>query len=194
MNISVRYESKRGCGYRKEGGLYLVAGGLTDSCQKLPIPLGVCPCCHAGIKPSRGWTWVSKRLIEDAPCRKEGCTGCHPFDGSVDKFGLLWVGEKFYGSPYDFNKEALRMGISRRIAAVPKDFVVGETWVLLAHRKCILKDEEYTPGIFCVFKPSTIEYIVKDDDTEEKLQSMEKRGITLVHVIPEEKRQKSLEL
>lgn len=281
MNIRTSIEQKRGCGHRHQGGLYLVSGGLFDACHKLPIPLTVCPCCHAGVKPSRGWTWVGYQLIKDAPCSKPGCTGCHPFDGSIQKFGLLWIGEKFYKHPYDFNKEALGQGISRRIANVPKDFVLGETWVLLAHRKGIreasdillLKKDDFEPGpeegiekdlyahadedgffavaitkktrgikkygdviaerltqatgisftrdsisqhvfhadknalnkmiwekdmfnytkaIFCVFKPTAIEYVVKDDDTEEYLESLEKRGISLVKVIKEEDAQLEL--
>ena len=36
-------------------------------------------------------------------------------------------------------REASKMGVSRRITAVPRDFVVGETWVLLGHRKAIEK-------------------------------------------------------
>ena len=51
-------EAKRGCGYRKVGGLYLVSDGLGIPCDRLPITLEVCPCCGAGIKPARGWTWV----------------------------------------------------------------------------------------------------------------------------------------
>ncbi len=199
MNIITSYEEKRGCGYRKQGGLYLVSGSLSDSCQKLPIPLIVCPTCHAGVKPSRGWTWVGFQLIKDAPCTKliedfhkdaYPCTGCPPFDGSVERFGLLWIGEKFYKTPYEFNKEAITQGISRRINYIPKDFVLGETWVLMAHRKCIPDGEDFIPGIFCVFRPTTIEYIVKDDDTDEHLESLEKRGISLVRI---KKRQLKIE-
>ncbi len=184
MNIRDSYEEKRGCGYRKDGGLYLVSGSLSDSCGKLPIPLNVCPTCNAGIKPSRGWTWVGFGLIKDVPCSKKGCTGCYPFDGSVERFGLIWVGEKFYPTTYEFNREAIRQGISRRISAIPNEFVLGETWVLLAHRKCIDSDEDNTPGIFCVFQPTAIEYAVKEDDSEEKLEKLEKRGITLIRVHP----------
>jgi len=56
--IEVRYESKRGCGWRKPGGLYLMADGPAELCGKLPIPLEICPSCGGGIKLSRGWTWV----------------------------------------------------------------------------------------------------------------------------------------
>lgn len=32
-------EARRGCGYRKAGGLYLVASGMGSPCHRLPIPL-----------------------------------------------------------------------------------------------------------------------------------------------------------
>lgn len=173
-----------------------MAGSIGEPCGKLPIPLTVCPCCHAGIKPARGWTWVDYELIREAPCSIEGCKGCYPFDGSVQRFGLLWIGEKFYPTPESFKKECAAMGISRRISAIPKDFKLGETWVLVAHRKAIRYDTiewagpepvdetKWTSGIFQAFKPTAIEYVVKEGDTEEKLEFLEKRGITLVRVHP----------
>jgi len=97
---------------------------------------------------------------------------------------LIWVGGKFY-STKSFLNEAVKMGISRRISVVPKDFVLGETWVLLAHRETPIEGHEETkPAIFSVFRPERIEYIVKPDDPEEKLERLEKRGITLVDVKP----------
>lgn len=51
-------EPKRGCGYRKVGGLYLAGSGIARPCDRMPIPLGICPCCGNGFKFSRGWTWV----------------------------------------------------------------------------------------------------------------------------------------
>jgi hypothetical protein len=51
-------EARRGCGYRKVGGLYLVGSGLGHGCDRLPIPLEICQCCGQGIKQTRGWTWV----------------------------------------------------------------------------------------------------------------------------------------
>jgi hypothetical protein len=77
------------------------------------------------------------------------------------------------------------MGISRRISAIPRKFKLGETWVALAHRKVIevtLADPK--AAIFHVFKPHAIEYVVKEDDNEEKLKRLADRGITLVRVIP----------
>jgi hypothetical protein len=122
-----------------------------------------------------------------------------PLESGVGHAGLLWVGEQFYGTPEDFQEEAGRMGISRRITVVPRDFVLGETWVLLAHRKGSSHIEErvqfqdgfriessvavYVPAIFSVFKPIAVEYVVKGDETQEQLVRLEQRGITPVKVI-----------
>jgi len=51
----------------------------------------------------------------------------------------MWVGVKFYKTPDAFMSEARSMGISRRITAVPRDFVVGKTWVLIAHPNAITR-------------------------------------------------------
>src|SRR5256885_1602330 len=56
MRVSV--EGARGCGYRKEGGLYLVSGELSEPCPLLPFETSVCPTCGEGVKPARGFTWV----------------------------------------------------------------------------------------------------------------------------------------
>ncbi len=200
--ITKKVETARGCGYRKKGGLYLVTNGVRAQCGKLPIPLTVCPCCGAGIKFSRGFTWVTGALFESAECKAESlredlCYHC-PFSqfNQSTKFGLMWVGEKFY-TPDEFVNEAMIKGISKRIAAVPHDFKIGETWILLAHIKAIEKNEpvekfEYkylppvvthSPGIFYAFKPSAIEYVITGSETEDQLTAMEKRGITLIDVV-----------
>jgi len=184
MNIELRIEGRRGCGYRKPGGLYLISLGEFHPCGKLPIPLEVCPTCGNGIKPSRGWTWVNATaLTADRQCSlQEQCATC-PLSMPLGRVGLLWIGEKFYRSPQQFLDEAGRMGVSRRIAAIPRDFKLGETWVFVAHRKGIENpDKSYTPAVFQVFRPQRIEYVVKDDDSEEKLKRLTERGITLVRV------------
>jgi hypothetical protein len=63
FTIENRVEAKRGCGYRKPGGTYLVSDSLGRECGKLPIPLDVCPTCHAGFKPTQGWTWVNGTVL-----------------------------------------------------------------------------------------------------------------------------------
>jgi hypothetical protein len=114
------------------------------------------------------------------------------------QMGLMWVGEKYYNTAEKFTREGHSMGVSKRIAHVPRDLVVGETWVLLAHSKTIVRYEplvvdgvahpdkiapHWYPGIFQAFKPSRIEYVVKGTETEDELNAMEKRGITLINVI-----------
>lgn len=199
MTIITKVESARGCGYRKKGGLYFVTDGRGKHCGKLPIELNVCPCCGEGIKFSRGFTWVTGALIGSRECdidpalfEIDQCGSC-PFNVTDPnkKFGLMWVGEKFY-SPDAFTIEAAQKGISKRIASIPNNFKVGETWVWLAHIKAIkipFTNElnqpciEHRPGIFYAFRPTRIEYVITGNETEPELDAMEKRGITLVHVV-----------
>ena len=194
--ITTLRESVRGCGYRKAGGLYLVTDGLSAACGLLPIPLTVCPTCHGGIKPSRGWTWIQPQALfgeEIADkCYAQHCASCPisiPNRFEIDRAGLLWIGGSFYERPSDWLVEAQKMGVSRRISAVPRDFVVGETWVYIAHRKAIERQpwedatvEKYTPGIIGVVCPQRLEYVVTGDETAEELAAKEARGITLVKV------------
>jgi len=205
--VTVLREEARGCGYRKPGGVYLVGDGPSDSCGRLPLPCDKCPCCGAGIKPARGWTWIDLRaLVADAdPCRRSGCAAdtesqiypdyqC-PLDGHVERAGLIWVGTQHYKDPATFLQEAQRMGVSRRLRAVPKDFKVGETWVLLAHRnhpvaadgKTADVDEgevgeaqeetKTAPMIFSVFRPMRIEQVLRGDETVEEIDALVKREI-----------------
>jgi hypothetical protein len=205
INIEVRHEARRGCGYRKQGGLYMVSGKMGVPVPCLPVPLHVCPTCNQGVKPSRSFQWIKPGLLFPDLAN---CKDCSPDKYSViperdqycpmggaleaDRAGLLWVGEKYY-SIDSFTKEAAQMGVSRRLSAVPKDFKIGEHWVFLAHRKAVKafgvpghdpKKDVYTPGVFSIFKPTAIEYVVKPKDTKKKLKSLQKRGITLVDVIP----------
>jgi hypothetical protein len=205
-------EAARGCGYRQPGGLYLVADEPSEACPKLPVETSTCPCCGVGIRPARGYTWVDADMLLKP--EKHGSIEhdvlCPLGSGrSLGRAGLIWIGERFYPSPAAFLSEASRMGISRRITAVPRDFEIGETWVLLAHKRAIQQRcdhcEEYArggglwadaeceecggdgvlwkPGVFTLFQPSAIEYIVRGDETDEELEALEKRGIEPVEVI-----------
>lgn len=185
-------EKKRGCGYRKVGGLYMVTGAFGESCDRLPIEAKVCSCCGEGIKQGLGWKWVEpfrmfkgkhsdspvnaisgskKKQIGTQKCScKPYCVVCNPVED--EKAGLMWVGTRFYPTPEDFLKESAEMGISKRVKSIPHDFEIGKTWILLAHPKAILriditaKDEKakktYLPGIFAVFKPTKIELLVQE--------------------------------
>jgi len=209
MIIKTRYEHKRGCGWRKAGGLYLVSDGLGIPCGKLPIPLRVCPTCGHGIKPSRGWTWINgTELVKDVTCQFsvidiQDCKTC-PLNGDPGRVGLIWIGEKYYKTASDFTNEAIRQGISRRIAMVPRDFKLGKTWVWLAHRKgltqicpdcngsgaafgidcdfCNGEGYIYTPAVFHAFKPTAIEYVVTGKESDAELEQLFKRGITPVKI------------
>lgn len=193
--ITTKVESKRGCGYRQPGGLYLISDGISSTCGKLPVELCVCPTCGNGITHFRGFKWVTYKIIEEAPCDVPKCKGCFPFNGLVQEFGLMWVGEKFYPTPYDFIKEATSQGISKRIKSIPNKFKINMDWILLAHMKAVEQENgEAKPGIFRAFKPTRVEYIVKGDETEEELNNKEKRGITLVKVVRDIDLQQEVEL
>lgn len=161
-------ESARGCGYRKEGGLYLVGPVLDEPCPRLPLPVTSCPHCGQGIKPARGWTWVEPAsivppAIHGSIDHNERCPLGLPARVHLDdalaiidfgsrkpepanwhqmgeRAGLIWVGEKFYPTPLEFLEEASRMGVSRRIKTLPHGWEPG-MWVILGHRKAILTFE-----------------------------------------------------
>jgi len=189
-------ERKRGCGFRRVGGLYLVGEGLAEDCDRLPVSLSVCPACGQGIKFSRGWTWIEPdqllngdHYIDHKLCLDHKCPICRPHY-LKPRAGLLWVGEKFY-TLGTFLQEAKEMGVSKRIHCVPRDFILGETWVLLAHIKgAIVPDPNNdvfpveVPAIFYAFKPQRIEKIVPESQTkdEKEMARLKKRGITPVAV------------
>jgi len=172
------------------------------------------------VKPSRGWTWIHLRPFVDAKqtiCERNDCDTCAAAapDGvayKIDRVGLLWIGEKYYPTPRDFLDEGFEKGISRRVSGLPRDFILGETWVFFAHRKAMSRECQacdgkgfvagkpdpqcdslacvdcggncfvHLPAMFGAFKPERIEYIVADDDDDDKLQSLADRGFTLVRV------------
>lgn len=206
-------EGQRGCGWRKEGGLYLMADGVGVTCEKLPIVCEVCPTCGGGVKPTRGWTWVNPtKLAEGKQCKKTYCNQC-AFGGKVERAGLLWIGRAFYETPQAWLAEVSAVGVSRRIRYLPKGFVAGETWVVVAHRQtgipcgCAVDAEGkkrkprpackeckgggmvHGKAIFHGFKPSRVEYVVKGDETAEQLERMEKRGIEPVKVLRQEQQE-----
>lgn len=193
--VHKRIERQRGCGYRKKGGMYFVSDGIAAACDKLPIPLTVCPCCYAGVKQTRGFQWINSQLFSAATCTGN-CSTC-PMNFPDMKMGLMWVGEKFYSTAGEFIKEANAMGVSKRISQVPRNFVVGQTWIALAHPKACNGIGEggkivMTPGVFRAFKPTAIEYVIKGTETEEELDALEQRGFTLVDVTPDKHSQKSM--
>ena len=139
--------------------------------------------------------------ISQAHC--SDCVVCRPmllvpdkeFKGTApEHFGqssLIWIGEKFYPTPESFTEEANVLGVSRRISVVPNGFVLGETWVFFAHRLAVEDDDNPAvdkrhPGIFEVFMPTSIDYVVKGNESDEELERLEQRGISLVKVVPKD--------
>lgn len=186
-------EAKRGCGYRKVGGLYLVSPGVGEPCERLPIPIMPCTICGHAIPQTRGWQWANvahllagaKSCEDKPPCRQ--CVVCHPqvFENEVycepvGKCGLLWIGEQYYPTPTAWMDEAKKLGVSRRIAAIPRGFVVGKSWVFVAHPQVLGKDQ---PGVFHVIKPARIELIVTPSMRAEPwVIDLANKGVTLVEV------------
>lgn len=193
-------EKKRGCGYRKVGGIYLVSEPGGSSCCSLPLELTICPCCGGGIKQARGFTWVNPTLLfQKQEPLKPGChMGCPVANPAImgERAGLLWVGESFYPTPDAFDKEASTLGISKRVAALPRGFKLGETFILLAHPKAVLAEVEAAgelvpklerrPGIFRIFRPTRVEKILNESmATEAEIERLKKAGITPV-IVPDD--------
>jgi len=192
-------EQKRGCGYRKVGGIYLVCEGEGRGCGRFPLALKVCPACGGGVKQSRGWTWINPaKLFADQDCDLQvdrtpgqpGCDGC-PMSvlAEITEAGLLWIGASFYKTPQHFQLEAAAQGICRRITAVPRNFKIGETWVFMAHPSVIPGEDDagvqvMTPGVFNAFLPNAIEQIVTETQAadDEEMDKLKARGITPVAV------------
>lgn len=157
-------EARRGCGYRKIGGLYLVSDpGPALDCDGLPMPLEPCGCC--GFEPafSRNLQRIQAAYIIqverklhlqewkkenfcahpdpqpehmiDCSC-PEMCPICHAEGQAAQgiSLGLMFVGAKNY-TPESFIKESVQLGISKRIPEIPKWLKLGETWFFLAHLK-----------------------------------------------------------
>lgn len=191
-------EARRGCGFRKIGGKYLIGGRDGINCFRFPLPLDVCPTCHSGIKVTRGWTWVRpEALFAGSGCAGINvCARCPLQDLSVladakGRCGLLWVGEKFYATPEAFMAEVREQGISRRVPTVPKGAKPGVTWVLLAHRKAVPTMIDHgtivhRPGVFMAFRLTAIEACISEMDAadDQKVARLKARGLTPV-ALPE---------
>ena len=188
--IHTRVESSRGCGYRRPGGFYIVLDGEGVVCGLLPVEL------PEHIKTSRAPSWrESQELL--GPSKKRSCSGTE--DGPCKECWLktlpdpeitmlMFVGMSHYKTTQQFEREAGRVGISRKInpGLIPR-IHVGHTVVLLAHRESShIPDEELDykaiRQIFTAFKPERIEYIVKGNEDEEYLDALEQQGITLIKV------------
>ena len=203
-------EERRGCGFRKVGGMYLCGEYIGSPCDRMPFPLITCPVCGQGIKVSRGFTQVNPYQLwgihRDCKDHFRPCFLCDPQD---EPAYIMNVGQKYY-SPESFLDEAHHMGISKRIPFIPKGLELGKTVIYLAHPKaCEVKEPaalqeamaiveeaqtkqpklleaertEKKLGIFCAFIPKGVEKLVWESElTDEKREQLEKRGITPVPI------------
>ena len=213
------FEPKRGCGYREVGKLYLMGPDVGYVCPSLPLNFKPCTCC--GYEPSqyRDYQWVKKAYIREireptgVACHPK-CPVCYPGTNSLTKYGLMWVGKKFY-TPQEFLEEMADQEVSKAIKQMPKGLIFGETWVLLAHPeafvdssddgyvqahgdwvvKCsrLKMDEEKPtepkpptyPGVISAFIPNRVEMLIyQSDASPEYVLELEEKGITVI-VIPD---------
>jgi hypothetical protein len=188
-------EGARGCGYRKEGGLYLVSGQPSEPCPLIPYPLESCPHCGSGIKPSRSFTWITPSVIIPASehglsLHNDACplgTARRFSDGTGvagfaainfrdhghkmgERAGLIWVGVVLaHRKAIRVIEEATITGVSMTERGSEVDGTVDK--------------ESFVPGAITMFRPHAIEYVVKGTETEEEIEALEKRGLTLVKVV-----------
>ena len=205
-NVIDSVEERRACGFRTPGGLYVVGAGEGAPCGKLPGLLTRCELCGAGVKPTRGFQWINPvQIFAPVTCwydprtadpitpdplyseRSKACSSCPLYlvDLRVGKkAGLLWAGERVYSTPDDFNREADSLGVSRRVSSIPKGLKVGDL-CFIAHRKAIPAMQgapPIYPGIIRAFRITSLDYIVKGDESDDVLDRHEKRGLRLVRV------------
>lgn len=192
--IIVQHKELRGCGLRKEGGTYLVGAGLAKECDRGFLVIKACPICGERPHFTRGIAKIdfAKLFGEHRPdfgrC-KDGpdCVVCHP-PRNINHY-LMWVGRTY--TLDSFIREAKRIGVCKRIAQIPIDFVVGRDWVYLARKSANAKKlgiildnprQRVVDVMFFAFCPTRIEYILKKEDVnnEKKIRDLVERGITPV--------------
>jgi hypothetical protein len=191
--VVVKFRTPRGCGFRKAGGLYLCGHGVSRECDRGFLIIKACPVCGERPRFTRGIAKIDfvQLFGEHKPplgqCKDPpNCVVCHP--RSDMNHYLMWVGRDY--TMTSFVNEATAMGVSKRIAKIPSDFVVGRDWVYLARKSVKAKTlgiklegkKRVVDVIFYAFKPLTIEYILKNEDldNEKKIKDLVSRGITPV--------------
>ncbi len=191
-------EEERRCGFRIIGGTYLVAPPIGIECDRTVL-LKACPVCGGGIRQARGWTWIEPYRLFGY--HETGCTcppSCPICGPPRERAGLLWIGKKQY-PPQRFLQEAVSVGISRRIGAIPRGFEPGKTVVYLAHPEAIPPghvalgghgdedDEKSKAAIVAAFRPWLERIFSEADKDSEKVRKAIEQGIRPMLVPDEEK-------
>ena len=202
-------EPERWCGYRKAGGLYLVGdAGPATLCDRLPLAIVPCPSCgeaprfHRSISGIRPRTLWGNHLLRSpanqgappGPCvEAASCEEKDPLCQPPETGWLMWVGKEY--TTASFRGEAERLGISKRIPAVPKGLVLDHDWVYLAKPRLVPETAQmwfpgeaeegrgFGPGVFEAFQPTRIEKVVTDLTPLHELEELRVLGITPV-VVP----------
>ena len=196
-------EQKRGCGYRKVGGLYLVGSGVGEPCDRLPMAIIPCSTCGEEPRFHRAVSKINPLRIFGLHEEQESCADMMP--GSYDPICspsdvayLMWVGKEY--TAMTFGMEARQMGISKRIHQIPKDFTLGFDWVWLAKLQLIPSEGKtlaldsnergYGAGIFSIFKPTAIEKIITQSQaaaagSNGEAEAWKEQGITPI-VVPDD--------
>jgi hypothetical protein len=85
------------------------------------------------------------------------------------------VSEKFYPTPADFLEEGLNQGFSKRIAQIPRHFVLGKTVIYLAHiNACVVKDTPELQKSFDEIEPKRKLKATRDPKLNPRLIEAEK--------------------
>ena len=214
------FEPRRGCGYREVGKLYLVGPDSGYVCPSLPLLFKPCKCCGYYPPQYRDYQWLNKSYIREIreptgqACHPI-CPVCYPGTNPQNRYGLMWVGRKFY-TPQEFLDEIIGQEVSKAIKQIPKGLVLGETWVLLAHPEAYVdsSDDGYVqahgdwlvecsrlkmdeekppepqaptyPGVISAFTPQRIEMLIyQSDASPDYIMELEEKGITVI-VVPDE--------
>ena len=147
-----------GAASHRAAGVSLAAGALGVECPLLPTPL-------TALVSRVGSTWVDpdallphhRRWCKGERIRDPGNFGCPLREPRIlgDRALLLWIDDARYPSPREWLAEGRASGPAIPVSAVPPGFALGETWVLVAHRRAA----GHAPGIVHVFRPTRIDRI-----------------------------------
>lgn len=192
-------EQKRGCGYRKVGGLYLVGDGKGERCDRLPMAIIPCPTCGEEPRFHRAISKINPLRIfglheEQMVCADMVPGNYDPICSPSDVAFLMWVGKEYTANT--FAVEARQMGVSKRIHQIPKDFQIGIDWVWLGKLNLIppegktlaldSNERGYGSGIFTIFKPTSIEKIITESrSTSGEAEKLKEQGIVPI-VVPDD--------
>jgi hypothetical protein len=182
MGVRVMSRHTRGCGTRKTGGTYIFCEGIPMNCEQLPLPLPeACPCCgeeinfFRSVKVIRPDTLFKTCEHEEHKCHHFGCSCCKP----PERGGLMWVGTEY--TRESFVNEALAIGVSKRIPAIPKNLKIGDP-LFLCHREALPEGVENRKGVFMVSHITAFHRILSEKDAEDQdiIDELERQGITPV--------------